>query len=129
MILDDGRVLRLHQEDFCSASGRLPARKYEAHSGPGLTDLARIVEQNSHGQAAAGLAALGDFAAINYVAGDPTPLVGLVWALAVGIVTLWLDGPLEPRCVSLGTTPEILTAQIAALLESVLGARQGTADP
>src|SRR2546423_7954618 len=25
--------------------------------------------------------------------GDPGPLVGLVWALAIGIVTLWLDGP------------------------------------
>jgi len=52
--------------------------------------------------------------------GDPGPLVGLVWALAVGIVTLWLDGPLERRCVSLGTTPEELTSQIAALLETLL---------
>ncbi|WP_239375575.1 type II toxin-antitoxin system HipA family toxin [Frankia sp. Cj5] len=71
VILDDGAVLRLHQEDFCSASGRLPSKKYEAHGGPGLTDLARIVEQNSRGHAAAGLAALGDFAAINYVTGAP----------------------------------------------------------
>ncbi|WP_322755278.1 type II toxin-antitoxin system HipA family toxin [Frankia sp. Cas3] len=71
VILDDGGVLRLHQEDFCSASGRLPSKKYEAHGGPGLTDLARIVEQNSHGHAADGLAALGDFAAINYIAGAP----------------------------------------------------------
>jgi len=52
--------------------------------------------------------------------GDPGPLVGMVWALAVGIVTLWLDGPLEGRCVSLGTTPEQLTSQIAALLEPLL---------
>jgi AcrR family transcriptional regulator len=52
--------------------------------------------------------------------GDPGPLVGMVWALAVGIVTLWLDGPLEGRCVSLGTTPQELTAQIAALLETLL---------
>ncbi|MGF7238544.1 MAG: type II toxin-antitoxin system HipA family toxin [Frankia sp.] len=71
VILDDGGVLRLHQEDFCSASGRLPSKKYEAHGGPGLADLARIVEQNSRGQAAAGLAALGHFVAINYVAGAP----------------------------------------------------------
>lgn len=53
--------------------------------------------------------------------GDPTPLVAMVWALAIGIVTLWLDGPLEGRCVSLGTTPEALTAQITALLEGMLG--------
>lgn len=52
--------------------------------------------------------------------GDPQPLVAMVWAMSVGIVTLWLDGPLEGRCVSLGTTPEALTAQIAALLESLL---------
>ena len=44
----------------------------------------------------------------------------MVWALAVGIVTLWLDGPLEQRCVSLGTTPQELTARIAALLTTVL---------
>jgi AcrR family transcriptional regulator len=52
--------------------------------------------------------------------GDPSPLVGMVWALAIGIVTLWLDGPLESRCETLGTTPEQLTAQITALLETTL---------
>lgn len=52
--------------------------------------------------------------------GDPDPLVAMVWALAIGIVTLWLDGPLEGRCVSLGTTPEGLTAQITTLLEGML---------
>lgn len=58
--------------------------------------------------------------------GDPEPLVAMVWAMSVGIVTLWLDGPLEGRCVSLGTTPEALTAQIAALLEALLtGQRTG----
>jgi AcrR family transcriptional regulator len=58
--------------------------------------------------------------------GDPEPLVAMVWAMSVGIVTLWLDGPLEGRCVSLGTTPEALTARIAALLEALLtGQRAG----
>ena len=52
--------------------------------------------------------------------GDPETLVGMVWALAIGIVTLWLDGPLEGRCVSLGTTPEQLTANIAATLEALM---------
>ena len=56
--------------------------------------------------------------------GDPEPLVGLIWALAVGIVTLWLDGPLESRCAQLGTTPQQLTADIGVLLERlVLGAQ------
>src|SRR5215813_5847608 len=57
--------------------------------------------------------------------GDPTPLVATIWALSVGIVTLWLDGPLEGRCVTLGTTPEELTTQIAALLETLLTRRPG----
>jgi serine/threonine-protein kinase HipA len=70
VVLDDGTVLRLHQEDFCSASGRLPAKKYEAHGGPGLRELARIIGQNADDRAA-GIAALGDFAAFNYVAGAP----------------------------------------------------------
>lgn len=52
--------------------------------------------------------------------GDPEPLVAMVWALCIGIVTLWLDGPLEGRCVSLGTTPEQLTRDIARRLESML---------
>src|SRR5512142_3000922 len=52
--------------------------------------------------------------------GDPATLTGLVWALAIGIVTLWLDGPLEARCVDLGTTPEELTARITALLTGLL---------
>lgn len=52
--------------------------------------------------------------------GDPSALVAIVWALAVGIVTLWLDGPLEGRCATLGTTPEHLTTQIAVLLETLL---------
>lgn len=52
--------------------------------------------------------------------GDPGPLVAMVWALAIGIVTLWRDGPLESRCVSLGSTPEELTAQITALVTNLL---------
>jgi AcrR family transcriptional regulator len=57
--------------------------------------------------------------------GDPSTLVGMVWALAIGIVTLWLDGPLESRCVSLGTTPEQVTVDIAALLEVMMLSASG----
>ncbi|WP_109510458.1 type II toxin-antitoxin system HipA family toxin [Nocardioides speluncae] len=70
IILDDGTVLRLHQEDFCSASGRLPSKKYEAHGGPGLADMARIVDQNVEDRPT-GLRRLGDFAAYNYISGAP----------------------------------------------------------
>jgi AcrR family transcriptional regulator len=54
--------------------------------------------------------------------GDPHTLVHLVWALAMGIVTLWLDGPLESRCITLGTTPEEMTTRISTLLTSALAA-------
>lgn len=52
--------------------------------------------------------------------GDADTLVAMVWALCVGIVTLWLDGPLEGRCVELDTTPEELTSHIAGQLRSLL---------
>lgn len=38
--------LRLPQEDFCQATGTPPGAKYEADGGPGLMDIARIL-QNS----------------------------------------------------------------------------------
>jgi hypothetical protein len=53
-------------------------------------------------------------------AADTATLVHAVWALCVGLVTLWLDGPLEGRCVQLGTTPEALSADVAGLLERLL---------
>lgn len=58
--------------------------------------------------------------------GDPVPLVTTIWALAVGIATLWLDGPLEEQCVSFGTTPEELTRRITALLEGLLAKAPGS---
>ncbi|MBO9534624.1 MAG: HipA domain-containing protein [Solirubrobacteraceae bacterium] len=47
---DGGAVQRLHQEDLCQALGRSPRGpggrgKYEAFGGPGLLDLARLLDQ------------------------------------------------------------------------------------
>jgi serine/threonine-protein kinase HipA len=36
--------LRLPQEDFCQATGTPSSRKYEADDGPGVTDLARLLQ-------------------------------------------------------------------------------------
>lgn len=67
---DEGAVLRLHQEDFCQALGRLPDRKYEARGGPTLADMVRIVgQQSSHRDD--DLLALADFLIINVVAAAP----------------------------------------------------------
>ncbi|KVN29650.1 toxin HipA [Burkholderia pyrrocinia] len=43
----DGRwLLRLPQEDFCQALGVPPHLKYEAHGGPGVPDLVRILQRS-----------------------------------------------------------------------------------
>ncbi len=39
----DGGIERIHQEDFCQASGIMPDRKYQADGGPGFFDLSRII--------------------------------------------------------------------------------------
>jgi serine/threonine-protein kinase HipA len=43
--------MRLPQEDFCQATGRPPDAKYQAEGGPGMLDLARLLQgsENAHG--------------------------------------------------------------------------------
>lgn len=41
---DDGRLLRLPQEDCCQALACPPSRKYQSHGGPGLSDLLKLVK-------------------------------------------------------------------------------------
>lgn len=43
--LEDGGVLRLHQEDFCQALGVSPERKYESEGGPSLADCFALVDR------------------------------------------------------------------------------------
>ncbi|HTH76356.1 MAG TPA: type II toxin-antitoxin system HipA family toxin [Trinickia sp.] len=44
----DGALLRLPQEDFCQALGVPAHRKYEAHGGPGIREIAGILRQSQH---------------------------------------------------------------------------------
>ncbi len=44
---EDGSIRRLHQEDFCQATGRLPQHKYQMNRGPGFADLARVIRRYS----------------------------------------------------------------------------------
>ncbi len=64
--------------------------------------------------------------------GDPEPWLQLFWSLAVGYVTLWIDGPVQARCHALGTTPAEMVERIAANVESLLrrppGQQQSTVD-
>ncbi len=43
----DGRILRLHQEDFCQALGTRSEQKYQAEGGPSLKDCFALLRQAS----------------------------------------------------------------------------------
>lgn len=49
----DGRVRRIHQEDFCQALGKPPAAKYERNQtgipGPGIKDMFAVVRRHAPG--------------------------------------------------------------------------------
>lgn len=44
---DDGRILRLHQEDFCQAMGFSSQNKYETDGGPSFADCYRLIRDVS----------------------------------------------------------------------------------
>ncbi len=43
----DGRLVRLHQEDFCQALGRDPRKRYHAEGAPRAAEIARVLWQNT----------------------------------------------------------------------------------
>ncbi|MDQ5984799.1 MAG: hypothetical protein CSYNP_00495 [Syntrophus sp. SKADARSKE-3] len=43
----DGRMVRLHQEDFCQALGYLPDQKYETEGGPSLKQCLALLQAKS----------------------------------------------------------------------------------
>lgn len=43
---DRGYWLRLPQEDFCQVTGTPPSAKYEADGGPGVVDIASVLQQS-----------------------------------------------------------------------------------
>jgi AcrR family transcriptional regulator len=52
--------------------------------------------------------------------GDPATLVALAWSVMHGLASLRLDGPLEHKAAQFGTSPEQLTRDVAALLETLV---------
>jgi serine/threonine-protein kinase HipA len=43
----NGVLQRVHQEDMCQALGVMPTRKYESDGGPGVTDIAAVIDRHS----------------------------------------------------------------------------------
>ena len=46
-VLDHGKRIRLHQEDFCQALSIPPEKKYEREGGPTVVDCLRLLENHS----------------------------------------------------------------------------------
>ena len=65
----DGRVQRVHQEDFCQALGVMPGKKYQRHGGPGWADGFRLMAVTRN--AAASRSALLRMAAFQFLTGNP----------------------------------------------------------
>lgn len=63
-------IVRIHQEDFAQACGRMPARKYESQDGPRLVDMMRIISRESTDLHEDRRAVL-DMLAFNLVVGAP----------------------------------------------------------
>lgn len=50
---EGSRVRRLHQEDFCQATGRGPEAKYESEGGPGVAECGALIHAHAAGPGAA----------------------------------------------------------------------------
>lgn len=64
-----GRLVRLHQEDFCQALGIPPDMKYEKEGGPSLKQCAQLIRRHSL-RPAADLKALLGWVVFNYLVGN-----------------------------------------------------------
>lgn len=65
----DGRVVRLHQEDFCQGLGFLPDQKYESEGGPSLQQCFALLQGESIRPAADRMALLR-WAVFNFLIGN-----------------------------------------------------------
>ncbi|MGH8795404.1 MAG: TetR/AcrR family transcriptional regulator [Stackebrandtia sp.] len=51
---------------------------------------------------------------------DPGTLATMLWSLAHGLASLWLDGPLQDKSAKLGVDPERLAEQVVRAMEQLL---------
>ena len=68
-IADENGIHRVHQEDFCQATGTLPAAKYEAEGGPTLERCAAVLREHS-ALPIADVRLLLEWVAFNYFVGN-----------------------------------------------------------
>jgi len=68
-INENGKIIRLHQEDFCQALGIPPELKYEREGGPTVTNSLDLLRLNST-QPAADIIQFMDILIFNYLIGN-----------------------------------------------------------
>ena len=66
----EGRIARLHQEDFCQALGLLPAAKYEVEGGPSIAGMVELLREIGAPTLARDLNELVRAAALNFLLGN-----------------------------------------------------------
>ena len=45
--MPDETITRVHQEDFCQSLSLFPSRKYEVDGGPGMVDMAAVIDEHT----------------------------------------------------------------------------------
>jgi len=66
----NGRLVRLHQEDFCQALSVPAIRKYQAQGGPGWPEMVTVITENPFIRYSRDIAALADVALFNLIIGN-----------------------------------------------------------
>lgn len=67
----DGRLVRIHQEDMCQAQSIFPTNKYESNKGPRAVDVVRLLRDSSGESAGGNIARFIDGLIANYLLGAP----------------------------------------------------------
>jgi len=65
-----GRIVRVHQEDFCQALGRLPEQKYQMDGGPIVRDVVRLLRSGWSTAPALDVLAFVDLLMFNAIIGN-----------------------------------------------------------
>jgi serine/threonine-protein kinase HipA len=68
--IKDGRIFRLHQEDFCQALTVPAEHKYQINGGPGWQELVNVMVDNPFEERMRSLNALVDAAIFNFIVGN-----------------------------------------------------------
>lgn len=67
---DEGRIVRIHQEDMCQALSILPAAKYEENGGPSVAAVVNLLRRQRSARAALDINAFARAVLVNFLLGN-----------------------------------------------------------